>query len=81
MTISRYGDSVECGNANGTFFMAVFDCNAVGVANFQLTEARVDLQDNANVQDAPQATVKGDLFYPDRHSHLQGQRRGAGAEV
>ena len=62
VTISRYGDSVECGNANGTFFMAVFDCNAVGVANFQLTEARVDLQDNANVQDAPQATVKGDLF-------------------
>lgn len=60
VTISRYGDSVECGN--GTFFMAVFDCNAVGVANFQLTEARVDLQDNANVQDAPQATVKGDLF-------------------
>lgn len=62
VTISRYGDSVECGNGNGTFFMAVFDCNAVGVANFQLTEARVDLQDNANVQDAPQATVKGDLF-------------------
>ncbi len=62
VTISRYGDSMECGNANGTFFMAVFDCNAVGVANFQLTEARVDLQDNANVQDAPQATVKGDLF-------------------
>lgn len=62
VTISRYGDSVECGNANGTFFMAVFNCNAVGVANFQLTEARVDLQDNANVQDAPQATVKGDLF-------------------
>lgn len=62
VTISRYGDSVKCGNGNGTFFMAVFDCNAVGVANFQLTEARVDLQDNANVQDAPQATVKGDLF-------------------
>lgn len=62
VTISRYGDSMECGNANGTFFMAVFDCNANGVANFQLTEARVDLQDNANVQDAPQATVKGDLF-------------------
>lgn len=62
VTISRYGDSMECGNGNGTFFMAVFDCNAVGVANFQLTEARVDLQDNANVQDAPQATVKGDLF-------------------
>lgn len=62
VTISRYGDDVACGNANGTFFMAVFDCNAVGVANFQLTEARVDLQDNANVQDAPQATVKGDLF-------------------
>lgn len=62
VTISRYGDSVECGNGNGTFFMAVFDCNAVGVANFQLTEARVDLQDNANVQDAPLATVKGDLF-------------------
>lgn len=62
VTISRYGDSVACGNASGTFFMAVFDCNAVGVANFQLTEARVDLQDNANVQDAPQATVKGDLF-------------------
>lgn len=62
VTISRYGDSVKCGNASGTFFMAVFDCNAVGVANFQLTEARVDLQDNANVQDAPQATVKGDLF-------------------
>lgn len=62
VTISRYGDSMECGNANGTFFMAVFDCNAVGVANFQLTEARVDLQDNANVQDAPLATVKGDLF-------------------
>lgn len=62
VTISRYGDSVKCGNANGTFFMAVFDCNANGVANFQLTEARVDLQDNANVQDAPQATVKGDLF-------------------
>lgn len=61
VTISRYGDSMECGNGNGTFFMAVFDCNAVGVANFQLTEARVDLQDNANVQDAPQATVKGDL--------------------
>ena len=62
VTISRYGDDVACGNGNGTFFMAVFDCNAVGVANFQLTEARVDLQDNANVQDAPQATVKGDLF-------------------
>lgn len=62
VTISRYGDSMECGNGNGTFFMAVFDCNANGVANFQLTEARVDLQDNANVQDAPQATVKGDLF-------------------
>lgn len=62
VTISRYGDSVKCGNGNGTFFMAVFDCNAVGVANFQLTEARVDLQDNANVQDAPLATVKGDLF-------------------
>ena len=62
VTISRYGDSVKCGNANGTFFMAVFDCNANGVANFQLTEARVDLQDNANVQDAPQATVKGDLL-------------------
>lgn len=62
VTISRYGDDVACGNANGTFFMAVFNCNAVGVANFQLTEARVDLQDNANVQDAPQATVKGDLF-------------------
>lgn len=62
VTISRYGDSVKCGNASGTFFMAVFDCNAVGVANFQLTEARVDLQDNANVQDAPLATVKGDLF-------------------
>lgn len=61
VTISRYGDSMECGNANGTFFMAVFDCNAVGVANFQLTEARVDLQDNANVQDAPLATAKGDL--------------------
>ena len=42
--------------------MAGFDCYAVGVAIFQLTEARVDLQDNANVQDAPQATVKGDLF-------------------
>lgn len=62
VTISRYGDDVACGNASGTFFMAVFDCNAVGVANFQLTEARVDLQDNANVQDAPLATVKGDLF-------------------
>lgn len=62
VTISRYGKDVACGNASGTFFMAVFDCNAVGVANFQLTEARVDLQDNANVQDAPQATVKGDLF-------------------
>ena len=62
VTISRYGDDVACGNGNGTFFMAVFDCNAVGVANFQLTEARVDLQDNANVQDAPLATVKGDLF-------------------
>lgn len=62
VTISRYGKDVACGNGNGTFFMAVFDCNAVGVANFQLTEARVDLQDNANVQDAPQATVKGDLF-------------------
>ena len=62
VTISRYGDDVACGNGNGTFFMAVFDCNAVGVANFQLTEARVDLQDNANVQDAPQATVKGDLL-------------------
>lgn len=62
VTISRYGDDVACGNGNGTFFMAVFDCNAVGVANFQLTEARVDLQDNANVQNAPQATVKGDLF-------------------
>lgn len=61
VTISRYGDSMECGNANGTFFMAVFDCNAVGVANFQLTEARVDLQDNANVQDAPLATAKGNL--------------------
>lgn len=61
VTISRYGDDVACGNGNGTFFMAVFDCNAVGVANFQLTEARVDLQDNANVQDAPLATVKGDL--------------------
>lgn len=59
VTISRYGDDVACGN--GTFFMAVFDCNAVGVANFQLTEARVDLQDNANVQDAPLATAKGDL--------------------
>ena len=62
VTISRYGKDVACGNASGTFFMAVFDCNAVGVANFQLTEARVDLQDNANVQDAPLATVKGDLF-------------------
>lgn len=62
VTISRYGDDVACGNGSGTFFMAVFDCNAVGVANFQLTEARVDLQDNANVQDAPLATVKGDLF-------------------
>lgn len=62
VTISRYGDDVACGNGNGTFFMAVFDCNAVGVANFQLTEAPVDLQDNANVQDAPLATVKGDLF-------------------
>lgn len=62
VTISRYGDSVKCGNGNGTFFMAVFGCNANGVANFQLTEARVDLQDNANVQDAPLATVKGDLF-------------------
>ena len=62
VTISRYGDDVACGNGNGTFFMAVFDCNAVGVANFQLTEARVDLQDNANVQDAPLATAKGDLF-------------------
>lgn len=61
VTISRYGDDVACGNGNGTFFMAVFDCNAVGVANFQLTEARVDLQDNANVQDAPLATAKGDL--------------------
>lgn len=62
VTISRYGDDVACGNANGTFFMAVFDCNANGVANFQLTEARVDLKDNANVQDAPLATAKGDLF-------------------
>lgn len=61
VTISRYGDDVACGNGNGTFFMAVFDCNAVGVANFQLTEGRVDLQDNANVQDAPLATAKGDL--------------------
>ena len=61
VTISRYGDDVACGNGNGTFFMAVFDCNAVGVANVQLTEARVDLQDNANVQDAPLATAKGDL--------------------
>lgn len=61
VTISRYGDDVACGNANGTFFMAVFDCNANGVANFQLTEARVDLQDNANVQDAPLATAKGNL--------------------
>lgn len=61
VTISRYGDDVACGNANGTYFVAVFDCNAVGVANFQLTEARVDLQDNANVQDAPLATAKGDL--------------------
>lgn len=61
VTISRYGDDVACGNGNGTFFMAVFDCNAVGVANFQLTEARVDLQDNANVQDAPLATTKSDL--------------------
>ena len=61
VTISRYGDDVACGNGNSTFFMAVFDCNAVGVANFQLTEARVDLQDNANVQDAPLATAKGDL--------------------
>lgn len=61
VTISRYGDDVACGNGNGTFFMAVFDCNAVGVANFQLTEARVDLQDNANVQDAPLATTKSNL--------------------
>lgn len=61
VTISRYGDDVACGNGNGTFFMAVFDCNAVGVGNFQLTEAHVDLQDNANVQDAPLATAKGDL--------------------
>ena len=61
VTISRYGDDVACGNANGTYFVAVFDCNANGVANFQLTEARVDLQDNANVQDAPLATAKGDL--------------------
>lgn len=63
VTISRYGKDVACGNGNGTFFMAVFDCNAVGVANFQLTEARVDLQDNANVQDAPQATVKADYTF------------------
>ena len=61
VTISRYGDDVACGNANATYFVAVFDCNAVGVANFQLTEARVDLQDNANVQDAPLATAKGNL--------------------
>lgn len=61
VTISRYGDDVACGNANSTYFVAVFDCNANGVANFQLTEARVDLQDNANVQDAPLATAKGDL--------------------
>lgn len=61
VTISRYGDDVACGNANATYFVAVFDCNAVGVANFQLTEARVDLQDNANVQDAPLAIAKGNL--------------------
>lgn len=57
ITIIGYGEDKTCGTDGVTL---MFTGKAVGDGEVKLTAANVDIRDNANVQDAPQAAIFDD---------------------